>query len=156
METTYFPIFMDISNMKILTVGGGRIAFRRVKTLLAFANDITVAAPEICPEMNELVQAGHIMWMENTYSADMLEGAGMVLAATDNHEVNRKIVADCRELEKKENRRILVNTADDKALCDFYFPSIVQKEEIVIGINSGGKNPGKVSRTRKQIEEILK
>ena len=156
MEATHFPIFIDISDMKILIAGGGQIAFRRVKTLLAFAKSITVVSPEICPEMKALVQSGSITWIEGNYSETLLSEAEMVLAATNSHEVNRKIAADCRKLEREEQRRILVNAADDKTLCDFYFPSIIRKEEIVIGLNSGGKNPGKVSRTRKQIEEILK
>lgn len=155
METAYFPMFVDISAMKILIAGGGKIAVRRVKTLILFAKDITVVAPEICPEMEELVCSGTVYWVAECYSQKFLAEKDMVLAATDNHEVNRKIVEDCREREKVEGRKILVNTADDKTQCDFFFPSIVQKDEIVVGINSGGRNPGKVSRTRKKVEEIL-
>lgn len=152
MEASYFPLFVDISNMNIFVAGGGKIAARRVNTLLAFTRNITVAAPEVCPAIRELAEAGRITWIEDPYSVGMLEGADIVLAATDDHGVNRKIVEDCRKIEAEEQHRILVNVADDKSLCDFYFPGIVQKDDIVIGINSGGKNPGKVSRIRKKIE----
>lgn len=156
MESRYFPLFVDISEMKIFIAGGGRIAARRVKTLLDFSQDITVAAPVLCEEMKGFVGAEKVRWLSAAYTADMLAGADLVLAATDDPNVNREILRDCRELERGERRRILVNVADDKTLCDFYFPSIVQREEIVIGINSGGKNPGKVSRTRRKIEGLLK
>lgn len=153
METAYFPMFVDISTMKVLIVGGGKIAVRRVKTLLLFAKNITVVAPKICQEMEELVCSGAVYWIAKCYSPELLAEKDMVLAATDNHEVNRKMVQDCREREKTESRKILVNTADDKTQCDFYFPSIVKTDEIVIGINSGGTNPGKVRRTRKKLKK---
>ena len=70
-------------------------------------------------------------------------------------EVNHQIKDDCRKIEAELGKRIPVSVADDKELCDFYFPSIVETEEVVIGINSGGTSPGTVKRIRKKIEEVL-
>ena len=72
-----------------------------------------------------------------------------MLAATDDRDLNRNIWKSCRE------QGIPVNTADDKSLCDFYFPSVIVTEDVVIGINSGGSDPGKVKATRQRLTEYL-
>lgn len=151
----YFPLFVDISEWKILVFGGGKIAARRVKILLQFGKNITVAAPEICADLEDLRQKKKIIWIQKAYCKELLSGADMVLAATDCRETNREIVSACHELEREEQRKIMVNTADDKSLCDFFFPSVVRKEEITIGINSAGKDCQKVKMTRKEIEKLI-
>lgn len=154
MTAAYFPMFINIAKKKIRIIGGGTIAARRVKTLLKFAEDITVIAPEICPELEAIVDDGKVKWIPRKYHVQYLEHADLVLAATNQKEVNRQVVRDCRKAEQ-EGGQILVNVADDKSLCDFYFPAVVQQDEIVVGINSGGKDPGKVSRVRKAIEKLI-
>ena len=126
----YFPMFVDISTKRILVIGGGKIAARRVRTLLKFAEHIEVTAPEICDEMK-----------------DILNGADIVLTAADDRELNQKIVSACRM------RKILVNTADDKSLCDFFFPAVTEKDGVVIGMNSGGKSPKTVRKVREYLEK---
>lgn len=159
MQSSYFPMFVDISDKNILVIGGGHIAARRVNTLLKFTRRVTVVSPDLCEELRSLVQtctAEEICWIDREYTPDCLRGMDIVLAATDQREVNQQIVTDCRLAEQKEQRKILVNTADDKTQCDFYFPSIVQSEELTIGINSGGKSPQKVKEMRKKLQNLLK
>lgn len=154
-----FPVFIDISNNKIVIVGGGAVAARRVKTLLLFTDEVTVVSPELCDELNSLPESVH--WIAREYGAGAgvdiaLLGADIVLAATNRREVNEKVYADCRMLEKAEGRKILVNCADDKTRCDFFFPAVVQLDEITVGINSGGRNMKKVREVREKMEETLK
>ena len=80
-------------------------------------------------------------------ASDFLNGADIVLTATDDRELNQKIVSACRM------RKILVNTADDKSLCDFYFPAVTEKDGVVIGMNSGGKSPKTVRKVREYLEK---
>ena len=80
-------------------------------------------------------------------TSDFLNGADIVLTATDDRELNQKIVSACRM------RKILVNTADDKSLCDFYFPAVTEKDGVVIGMNSGGKSPKTVRKVREYLEK---
>lgn len=150
MERPYFPMFIDISGKKILVVGGGSIALRRVRTLLKFGADIKVIAPELKEELTELETQGKITAERRCYGAGDTEGYEIVLAASDRPDVNCAVKNECSE------RGIPVNTADDKSLCDFYFPSVVMTDDVVIGINSGGTNPGKVKETRREIERIIK
>lgn len=149
MKKPYFPMFVDISGKKVLVVGGGRIALRRVKTLLMFGPEILVTAPLVEEELRELEDQGRIQIRQRQYRPEDIFGADIVLAATDDRDLNRNIWKSCRE------QGIPVNTADDKSLCDFYFPSVIVTEDVVIGINSGGSDPGKVKATRQRLTEYL-
>ena len=149
MDRPYFPMFINLTDKKILVVGGGAIALRRIRTLLKFGADIHVIAPELCKELAQLEKEGRITAEHREYRAGNLDGEQIVLAATDDHEVNRKIWEECRAA------GVLVNVADDKSLCDFYFPSVVITEEAVIGINSGGADPSVTKKIRRKIEEMF-
>jgi len=147
MEKAYFPMFVDISKMKILVVGGGRIAARRIKSLCLFADDIMVVAPEITAELKPLAESDQFRWLQKGYDDCDLKGRDMVLAATNDRALNQHIGMVCR------NRKIIVNVADDKNMCDFFFPGIVKKDELVIGITAGGKNHEKVKEIKRKIME---
>ena len=105
--------------------------------------------------VEELVQQEKVTWIRAAYDRSYLTDASLVVAATDHTQVNHQVKADCLELEKEQNRQIFVSVADDKSLCDFYFPSIVQDEEMVIGINSGGASPHRTKEVRQEIEKLL-
>lgn len=151
MEKPYFPLFIDISDMKIVVIGGGNIATRRVETLVKFASDITVIAPKITPKLQTLEEQKGISCIYREYHEDDILMADMVLAVTDQKEVNNRIAEECKKLKIKDAKDMLLNVADDRSLCDFYFPAVVVKEEVVIGINSSGKNPGKVKKIREEL-----
>lgn len=151
MKRRYFPLYVDISEKDILIVGAGRIALRRLETLLKFESRITIVAKEIHPAIRELAQdAACVKTLQKEYGARDLEGRDLVLACTDSGEINREIVRECRK------KGILVNTADCKELCDFYFPSVIVKEELVVGIGAGGENHRAVKETRECLEEMLR
>lgn len=149
MERPYFPMFIDLKDKKILVAGGGSIALRRVRTLLKFGADVSIVSPRLCEELIQLEEEGEITVELREYRTGDIDGAEIVLAATDNHEVNRRIWEECRAA------GITVNTADDRNLCDFYFPSVVMTDDTVIGINCGGMDHAKVKETRKKIEKTL-
>lgn len=155
MEKKYFPIFIDISEKKIVVIGGGNIATRRVNTLLQFAKQIEVVAPEVTTDLRELSEKGEIVWKQCGYCREQIQEADVVLVATNQREVNHRVKMDCEQMKVKTGRNVLVNIADDKNMCDFYFPGIVDTGEVVVGINSGGKNPGLVKETRKKIQNTL-
>ena len=152
MEKAYFPMFVDISEKEILVVGGGKIAARRIRTLLDFTVHITVITPALDEKLRQYADLEKFRWVQRKYRESDITGSDkpdIVLAATGDTEVNAEIGRLCRSL------GICVNVADKKEMCDFYFPSIVKTEEVVIGINSGGANPGATKRTREKIDEWL-
>ncbi len=145
----YFPLFFDISRKNILIVGGGTIANRRVHTLLPFAENITVVAPEYTDALRELADQNRIQLLTRTFNPEDLINRDIVLAATNDTALNRKIAFLCRE------RSIPVNVSSDQTLCDFQFPSVVTDGEVVIGINASGKNHRLVKETRMEIEKMF-
>lgn len=150
MGRSYFPLFVDLSEKKIIVAGGGHVAARRVRALLSFTDHITVIAPNICGGLLKLEQDQRIRCLKREFRlADTYE-ADLVLAATNDLLLNHEIGIHCRK------EQILVNVADCKELCDFYFPGIIMDDEITIGITANGKDHSKVKEIRKKIEKALK
>lgn len=142
-----FPFFMDSSLLKVLVVGGGRIATRRIGKLAGFQFLITVLSPQVTPEIDQLRDQGRIFWMKGFWNSRVkLKDFQMVIAATDQKEVNCDIVERARE-----QGVYLVNQIDDPSGCSFYFPGIVQKKGMIIGVSSDGKN---VQETKKVTEKV--
>ena len=154
MEKKYFPIFIDLSDKKIVIIGGGVIAGRRAATLCEFAEHVCVIAPEISAQVEKLVSDGKALWIKDCYQSIYVENADLVVAATNVPKVNHEVKEDCIRLEKEKNRKIFVSVADDRSLCDFYFPGIVKTADAVIGISSGG-SPKHTKELRQKLEEIL-
>ena len=144
----YFPMFVDISEKKIVVVGGGQIASRRIRTLGSFAKNIWVVSPEVSEEIHILADEKKIHWIGETYHQKYIADADMVLAATDDILCNEQVAGDCQRL------RIPVNVSHKKELCDFYFPAVVLTEDVVIGISSDGNRHKKVREIREKIEKI--
>ena len=145
----FFPIFLNLSEKHVLVVGAGKIAARRIRTLLDFAGKITVTAPQIEEEILAMAGKGPIQLRKKIFEESDLEGADMVLAATNDPDVNKTIGVLCRE------KGIPVNVSHDKTLCDFYFPGIVQKENVVVGVTASGSDHSQAKRVTEKIHEAL-
>lgn len=151
---SYFPMFIDIEGKYILVVGAGKIALRRVQTLLQFRARIKVIAKEIPKEQKEafhlLVSEGKIVLEEKAFEeSDLTEAFFLVLAATNVKKLNHEICMLCRK------RKILANTATDRTDCDFYFPAVAVQEELVVGITGDGSDHRKVAETAARIRKVL-
>ena len=148
--STYFPIFVNMEGKNIRVFGGGKIAARRVQTLLAFGANVQVTAPQLTKKLEDSAQRqGKLMLDYHIYQPGELIKEDFVLAATDNAQVNDAIFRECRQ------KQIPVNVSSDKEKCDFYFPAIVQEQDITIGIASGGRDHRKVAEMAKRIREWL-
>lgn len=138
--TMRFPLFVNLTDKKVIVFGGGNIAFRRVSVLIDFCYKIFVVAPEFADGLIRLNEkAGNLSLVAETFddwekvNAEALSEFFLVLAATDNIEVNERIASSAREA------GALVNVCDNASNCDFYFPAIVRTEDLVIGICGDGK-----------------
>lgn len=131
----YFPFYIDIENKKILVVGGGTVALRKIEKLIPFSPDITVVAPKICDEIKAL----NVKIIDRRFCDSDLDGAFCVVSATDDETLNGRIFQLCNE------KNILVNTVDDKEKCGFIFPAIASKKRH----NGGNYNIGQKSDLRK-------
>ena len=148
-NSAFFPLFVDISEKKIVVIGGGAIATRRVKTLLPFEPQIVVVAPEVTGDLEELEKEEKITIFHREYQREDIYDAWMVLAATNDPELNNGIysVAKCLGA--------LVNVASNQEKCDFHFPGVIRKDPYVIGINGSGKDHKGTAELRKQIEAMV-
>lgn len=153
---SWFPLFVNLDQVRILVVGGGNIAKRRILGLTEFGGMLTVLSPFLDGELLPLARDGRISWKNGRYagapgtdSGSFLDGMDLVLAATDDPKVNAAVYEDCRR------KGIPVNCADDRNRCDFYFPALVRKDDLVIGISSGGKDHSKVRQTAAKLRTFL-
>ena len=145
----FFPMFVDLSDKKIVVVGGGNIATRRIKTLLQFTRNITAVAPKTTMELHELGKAGFVNLINRPVKRSDFTMAFMVIAATNDWKLNDEIYRVCKE------EGIYVNVADDKSKCDFYFPGIYMQDEVVVGITASGLNHKKAMKVRVAIQEAM-
>lgn len=145
----FFPMFVDPSDKKIVVVGGGNIATRRIKTLLQFTRNITAVAPKTTMELHELGKAGFVNLINRPVKRSDFTMAFMVIAATNDWKLNDEIYRVCKE------EGIYVNVADDKSKCDFYFPGIYMQDEVVVGITASGLNHKKARKVRVAIQEAM-
>ncbi|OIQ95340.1 siroheme synthase [mine drainage metagenome] len=143
------PIFINITGRLCVVVGGGDVASRKVVTLLKANAAVTVVSPELCLELQALVDAKTIQYTPTTYTAGQLQGACLVIAATDDTAVNEAVSRDA----KLQN--IPVNVVDCPALCTFTMASIVERSPVVIAISSEGKAPVLARHIRSRIETML-
>lgn len=146
----YFPIFVDLSEKHIVVIGAGKIAARRIASLREFAGKMTVVAPEIREEILAMAGSAPVSFRRRFFEESDLEGADLALAVTDDKELNRKIGTLCRE------RNIPVNVSHDKDLCDFYFPGLVQKDSVVIGVTASGKDHTEARKVTERIRAMLR
>ncbi|MFW5426518.1 MAG: siroheme synthase CysG [Methylophagaceae bacterium] len=145
----YLPIFVDLKNRPCLVVGGGEIAARKAGLLLKAQADVTIVAPNVSISTQALIDGDKIKWINALFSADLLNDSILVIAATDNENINREVYQQA----KKNN--ILVNVADCPELCDFILPSILDRSPIVVAVSSGGKSPILARQLRARLETLI-
>ncbi|MCX7746407.1 MAG: bifunctional precorrin-2 dehydrogenase/sirohydrochlorin ferrochelatase [Clostridia bacterium] len=144
-----FPFFIDLKDKKCLVVGGGKVAERKVLALLPFQVEITLLSPKITKTLENHHLQGEIHWICKNYDDEFLKDSFMVIAATSDHEVNARVYRDGTQA------GIHVNVVDDPERCSFYFPALVRRDDLVIGISTSGSFPALSKALRKRIGETL-
>ncbi len=152
MENTkkpYFPMFIDLTDKKVIVVGAGTIAKRRIRSLLSFTNHLVVIAPEVNKELKDLENQGLLKILRKKYDREDVYGADLVIAATNDAQTNNDIYSVCKCM------GIPVNVCSDKRKCDFYFPGIALKDQVVVGVTASGSDHKKARWVIEQIRKIL-
>ena len=138
-----FPLFLDLTGKRVVVVGGGAIASRRIGVLRQFGCEIAVVSPDLQARPDGLV------WQQRCYRPGDLEGAFLAVAATHDRTVNQQVGEDARAL------GIPVSVADCEAECTFYFPAICTGDNLIAGLVSTGKDHHRTSRAAKEIRRVL-
>jgi siroheme synthase-like protein len=130
-----YPVNLLVSGRRCLVVGAGRIAARKIDSLLAAGADVHVVAPNAGDEVRAWADEGRLSLTERPFEPEDVAEAWLVVTATDVPEVNRAA------FEAGEARRIFVNSADDPANCSFTLMSVVRRGDIVVSIGTNGRSP---------------
>ncbi|MCR4436331.1 MAG: bifunctional precorrin-2 dehydrogenase/sirohydrochlorin ferrochelatase [Clostridiales bacterium] len=144
-----FPLFIDLKGKKCVIVGGGRVATRKIESLVGFEAEITVVSPEITGRIQELEKDKKLCTVRRGFEEGDLEGAFMAIAAASDRQVNQRVYGEAVK------RNIHVNVADDPQKCTFVFPSLVKRNDLVVGISTSRSYPALSKKIRQKIEEVL-
>ena len=144
-----FPLFADLRGRRVLVVGGGAVARRKLEPLLAAGAQVVVGAPRLEPEVAELFAQGRIQHVAGRFEPAWLDGAWLVVAATDDSQVNRAVA------ESAASRRIWANVVDDLALSSYQSPARIERGPLQIAISSGGGAPMLARHLREKLETEL-
>lgn len=142
----FYPVNLNLDNMEIIIVGGGKVALRKCMNFLEFGKSVTVLAPEFDSRFLEL--GNKVDLINDIFKEEYIDKFDIVVAATDDKEVNEEIACICRKKSK------LINVVDSRDLSDFTVSSYVKRGDLLIGISTGGKIPALSAKIRRDLEEI--
>lgn len=142
----YYPVQLDIRGRACLVVGGGAVGTRKVNTLVGCGARVTVVSPEASDTLAKMAAQGRIVIRGRDYVSKDLEGMFLVIGATDDEALNRRIHADA------EARRVLCNIADRPESCNFILPSILKRGDLLITVSTSGKSPAFAKKLRHRLE----
>jgi precorrin-2 dehydrogenase/sirohydrochlorin ferrochelatase len=146
-----YPIFLKVSQLKILIVGGGNVALEKLTFLLKSSPSaqVELVAPMFREETQAMAEKFGFAMHRDVYEPKYLTGKHIVIATTDKPEVNEQVYHDCRA------RNMLVNVADNPPFCDFYMGGIVTKGNVKVAISTNGKSPTTAKRLRQFFEDVI-
>jgi precorrin-2 dehydrogenase/sirohydrochlorin ferrochelatase len=147
LETPFYVACLKLTGRRCVVVGGGAIGLEKVEGLLACDASVVLIAPDAIAELEELAREGSLEWVERAYEPGDLERTFLVVAATDDTDVNIGVYEDA------ERRAMLVNVVDVPPLCNFILPAIVRTGPLAIAISTAGASPALAKRIKAEIAQ---
>ena len=144
--SSFYPILVELQRKKALVVGGGKVAQRKIETLLECGAFVQVVARELTTELEQLRSRRKIEFLGGEFSEAYLEGAFLVFAATDDVLLNRRVS------QAAQQRGLLVNAVDQPADCNFIVPSVLARGDLLIAVSTSGKSPAFARKVRVELE----
>jgi precorrin-2 dehydrogenase/sirohydrochlorin ferrochelatase len=143
---TFYPVFLNLTGRRCVIIGGGQIAEGKISKLLDSGAKIIVISPDATQGIRSFAERGQIELDLRKYQQGDLQGAFLVIAATNDRVVNQEI------FEEAEKQGILLNAVDDMPRCSFIAPSIVEKGPVTVAISTGGASPALARKLRENME----
>ena len=144
-----YPIYLELQDKQAVVVGAGSVAARKAKTLVATGANVKVVARTFEPAFQELCEGLPLEMVQDDYSKEHLHDAFLVIAATNDNDLNTQIFEDCQEL------KALCNVVDVPPLCNFYVPAVIQRGDLQIAISTNGKCPAYAGHLRRKFQELI-
>ena len=142
----YYPVSLDLKAERCVIIGGGKVAERKVTSLVNAKAIITVVSPDLTKSLRQMVKRKKIKYINDYFDKRYLDKAFLVIGATNNAKINHYVF----EAAAKENK--LVNVVDSPDKCNFLIPSVMKQGDLLISISTGGKSPALAKKIRKQLE----
>ncbi|MGD8985663.1 MAG: bifunctional precorrin-2 dehydrogenase/sirohydrochlorin ferrochelatase [Desulfobacteraceae bacterium] len=144
---SYYPVLIHLDGKKVVVVGGGPVAERKIETLLEYGADVQVVSRDLTPRLRKYSEGGTIGFLGQEFNEDCLEEAFMVIAATDDPRLNHQVSKKAKE------KGLLVNAVDQPSDCNFIVPSILRRGDFLIAVSTSGKSPALAKKVREALEE---
>ncbi|HYH78433.1 MAG TPA: bifunctional precorrin-2 dehydrogenase/sirohydrochlorin ferrochelatase [Longimicrobium sp.] len=144
-----YPVMLDVSRLRVLVVGGGEVALRKVRGVIDAGGKPSVLSPTVVPELERLVAQHGLDWRSRRYEDGDVRGFTLVFAATDVPEVNDAVAREA------EAAGALVNAADDGADSTFHVPAVIRRADVVVALSTGGASPLLSRRLRERLEAVV-
>mgnify|MGYP001195873743 CR=1 FL=1 len=141
-----YPVILQLRGRRAVVVGGGKVAVRKIRGLLEAGADVVLVAPEAEPELQALAVEGTIGWRIKTFAPGDLDGAFLVIAATNDHEVNEAVAQAAAPGQ-------LLNIVDAPERCDFHVPAVIRRGPLTIAVSTEGASPAVARRIRRELED---
>ena len=145
----FYPVFLDLKDRRIIVIGGGEVAERKIGSLLDTGAWILVISPKVTPGIASLSEQKRIEVINRAYIAGDCAGAALIFSATGDPEISRAVYAEAAAL------GIFVNTADQPSQCSFIMPAVVRRGDIGVAISTSGTSPALAARLRRKISGII-
>ena len=143
----YYPVNLDIRGKNCLVVGAGNVGTRKALALVKCGADLTVISPLGSEKISLLAGENKIIWKKREYASSDIKGMFLVIAASDNEKINKKVADDAGRF------HVLCNIADRPADCDFTLPAFIERGDLIIAVSTSGKSPALARKIRKELEE---
>lgn len=141
-----YPIMLRLAGKRCVVVGGGKVAERKIRSLLPTGATIIVVSPFSTEMISEWAATGQLELLPRPFEKNDLEGAVLVIAATNQPETNLAIYQAIKPYQ-------WINVVDRPDLCTFTVPATLERGELQIAVSTGGRNPGLAKKLRKQLEQ---
>lgn len=141
----YYPAYLNLAGKRVVVAGGGKVAERKVLSLLRAGADVTVISPDLTPRLLKEKERKHIRHLARPYRSGDLKNCFLVIAATDSPSVNTLVAQEAPGL---------VNVVDVPAECNFIVPSVITRGPLTIAISTSGISPALSKTIRKELEEL--
>lgn len=145
----YYPILIDLQGKKVLVVGGGSVALRKIDILLEHGAQVHVITRKLTPPLDTYVKEGRIKSLGQDFEDNALDAFFMVIAATNDRSLNHEIGT------KAKARGLLVNAVDQPSDCNFIVPSVLRRGDLLVAVSTSGKSPALAKKVRKDLESIF-
>lgn len=145
----YYPIFLDLKGRRVLVFGGGKVAERKIRTLLSSGAAIILISPTTTPQIRRWAQQGRIQLKRRSYRSSDIQRASLVIATTDNPLTQKSISSHAHK------QRIPINVVDRPELCSFITPATINRGSLTIAISTSGKSPALAQRLRKELSKEI-